>query len=798
MREQGSHRQRGTADLFFQMSIGPFHISNELDRGASERLEGYPRRELGSKRKVPPSPQFSFIIKNVRGDRHAPRLQGVCMMHKIHACLSISILSKQRITFWKCKMIAESTETKDVHSIVLATLPKFPALCSILCSALIIRKVYFSPSKRSNIYHRIICGLSCADILASLAFFFGTWLVPANTVGGFGPVYGAIGNDATCSLSGFFAQFAVASTLYNGTLTWFYLLTIYFSWSNRKLRKIEKWFHIIPFGFALLTASIAAGLDMYGNVEWLCWIKPDISDGEELTDAQKNYVYFQWIFLVGPVWVTMVFVSRGFFLLHKKMRENEKKMEKYKFSTKSIKAKQDLGGVKVADGIKDAWHKNKFGSKSYLLSTPKPCAKDNEGWRELRSQSIVVSNPKPSSSVQDGEGCRKLRSKSVAALKEPIFRDIESPEEVAGSATRATLCDLGGVEKGFHTEPKSIMRDYEYDEEIHTHVMLSDENTADQKGFQADVDREEDIYEEDVMLTMEEELVIEQVAISTSKDVQSVGTQNDALDSGRMSRKVRFSIIVDNIAKHQSSGATLQDTNDLVDVSIRSGNLGPRRHERRATFRDYFAKWSFLSTTEINDVADTTAKLTSSSLKRNKKVFKSLMIVRKKMNHQCSDETLQEESHDLGYDEPIHSGNSQLNKRRATFRSSFAKWSFLSTARSCDIVAGTTELIPLTASSLKRKKKLFNNASKSRQIAVQGMLYVCAFYITWLFPTIQRIMELSGSDQYFVVQLFDTILLPLQGLLNFTIYIRPKFMALRKNSPDSGFWGALWKASYEI
>jgi hypothetical protein len=42
MREQGSHRQRGTADLFFQMSIGPFHISNELDRGASERLEGYP------------------------------------------------------------------------------------------------------------------------------------------------------------------------------------------------------------------------------------------------------------------------------------------------------------------------------------------------------------------------------------------------------------------------------------------------------------------------------------------------------------------------------------------------------------------------------------------------------------------------------------------------------------------------------------------------------------------------------------------------------------------------------------
>ena len=575
--------------------------------------------------------------------------------------------------------------------------------------------MYFSPSKRSNIYHRIICGLSCSDILASFAYFFGTWLVPANKVGGFGSVYGAIGNDATCSLSGFFAQFAVASTLYNGTLTWFYLLTIYFSWSDRNLRKIEKWFHIIPIGFALLTSSIAAGLDMYGNVEWLCWIKPDTSDGEEPTAAQKNFVFFQWMFLVGPLWVTMVFVSRGFFLLHRKMRENERKMEKYKFSTKSIRAKLDVGGLKAADRIKDAGYSNtdrwsKLGSKSAVISIPKPCAKDNEGWRALRSQFIEVSNPKPSGSAQDGEGCRNERIKSmVVSRKEREFRAVESPKEVAGAlATRAALCELGGVENGLHTEPKAIMRDYEYDEEAHPRVMLINEKTAEQKGCQ-DVDREED-----TMLKMEEERLIEQVAISTP-NVQSVGTQNDALDSDRMSRNVRCSMIVDNIVEHQCPDETLKGTHDLdyVDVPIHSGNSGLRQ-KRRTTFRDSLAKWSFLSTApslEINDVAD------------------------------------------------------------------------------------TTELI---SSSLKRKKKLFNNASKSRQIAIQGMLYVCAFYITWLFPTIQRIMELSGSEQHFIVQLFVTFLLPLQGLLNFAIYIRPRFMALKKNSPDIGFWSALWKVSYEI
>ena len=66
------------------------------------------------------------------------------------------------------------------------------------------------------------------------------------------------------------------------------------------------------------------------------------------------------------------------------------------------------------------------------------------------------------------------------------------------------------------------MRKYEYDEEAHPGVMLSNEKTARQKGCQ-NVDREEDIDEEDTMLTKEEELLIEQVAISTSY-VQSVGT----------------------------------------------------------------------------------------------------------------------------------------------------------------------------------------------------------------------------------------------------------------------------------
>ena len=55
-----------------------------------------------------------------------------------------------------------------------------------------------------------------------------------------------------------------------------------------------------------------------------------------------------------------------------------------------------------------------------------------------------------------------------------------------------------------------------------------------------------------------------------------------------------------------------------------------------------------------------------------------------------------------------------------------------------------------TGSLRSSQRSRYNQASKSRQIAIQGMLYVCAFYITWLFPTLQRITELAVSKNFYV------------------------------------------------
>merc|ERR1711957_139255 len=95
----------------------------------------------------------------------------------------------------------------------------------------------------------------------------------------------------------------------------------------------------------------------------------------------------------------------------------------------------------------------------------------------------------------------------------------------------------------------------------------------------------------------------------------------------------------------------------------------------------------------------------------------------------------------------------------------------------------------------------FSNASQSRKIAVQGMLYVAAFYVTWLFPTLNRILELldwTGNIYHTIIHTTDAILLPLQGFLNFWIFITPRLTIYRKKRPEVSFFSALREVVFGI
>ena len=536
----------------------------------------------------------------------------------------------------------------------------------------------------------------------------GTWLVPANKVGGFGPVYGASGNDATCSLSGFFTQFAVAIPLYNGTLCWFYLLTIYYNWSNTKIRKVEKWFHIIPLGFACFTSITAVSLNLYGNVEWLCWIKPDIPSGEEASGAQKHFVYFQWLFLFGPIWITSMFVTTVMFLLYRKMRANEKRMQKYRYSIKSLRPDIDLiQRGESYESLKSLGNSGHGGKKRN--SAPQGLG-DGERWKKLRNSSKDQLKTLGSNLGRSG----------VCAIA------ISSTEEVSG----VFIDDVEDQAPSAMEGPTPFRR--------HLAESKDDEEDKGSDEFSGDdfkVTVLEDITEGVVLVIPDPENAEEWAGGAEEKS-------SDASDG--ITEDCKQEDILPNYtsgARRLRSNSCASDTTDKSRpsrVSFRDESQSRRpSYARKESFRS-----SIASGNEDDDDMDTPQKR-----RHPRWSFESLSYFSR-----ASSTT----------DAPAGSFNSNSSTREA------------------------------------RQKKLYNRALKSRQIAIQGMLYVCAFYVTWLFPTLQRITELSVSKNYFVLQILDTSLLPLQGLFNFIIYIRPRLMSYRKKHPTIGFWRSVRTVAFEV
>lgn len=92
-----------------------------------------------------------------------------------------------------------------------------------------------------------------------------------------------------------------------------------------------------------------------------------------------------------------------------------------------------------------------------------------------------------------------------------------------------------------------------------------------------------------------------------------------------------------------------------------------------------------------------------------------------------------------------------------------------------------------------------NNRALQRhtmQVIVQCLLYSFAFLNVTIWSTLATIMEMSGyirdslGKDYWML-LFTLFFFPIQGFFNFLIFIRPRYLFLRRENEDSGRWFAL-------
>lgn len=570
----------------------------------------------------------------------------------------------------------------STKSKVIAVAPKFTAFLSICGSLGIIIKVLCNRSRRKKPMHRIMLGMSICNVFCSIWYFASTWPIPAGTKDKFfgetdeDTIFWAAGdsNGISCSISGFFNQFAVVTPLYNITLSIFYLLVVNYNWKDNRIQKIEWLFHAIPLGYATFTSIFAAIADLYGYVPWTCWILPSPSeqlsgDTQELTPIQLRFPIFQWVFLFGVVWACIIVVTIIFIIIYRKMKKLERKMSRYSSFINT-----------------NTQHNNSY---SYGQSVILPPFDDRK-----RVQGDVDDNDNIDDDDEDADVC----------VDNFLYDGISNEEEVQNGTVENDKFNDGGrgadIENGFKNEKgkksdQEVERAAEDEEDEDENDGGSNDNKEEKKSNERN--NSNDAVEEDIH--------------SCNKDDSADGAR---LQSGSINRMNKLQIEQEEQKKQRIEIAATTSTS---------------------------TKGSTTTTTSRRDmrvVGRTLSWLTSS------------FTGRRNSNEGGGNDNNNEEN--------VNGGNHRRRKAAAAAK---------------------------------------NDAAQSQKIAVQGLLYVGAFYVTWLFPTISRITELTARKLYFPIQFLDTFLVPLQGFLNFFIYIRPRLLIYRKRNPNVGYWEAMKIVMFE-
>jgi hypothetical protein len=243
--------------------------------------------------------------------------------------------------------------------VTLFFLQKIACILSAVGSLMIISQVTRSQFNRQKIQQRLILCISIIDFQTSLVWVFTPLFMPA-----FSGYPWAVGNFASCDAQGFIVQYSSAGFLYMCALQFMYVLVIKYGWKERDVKKLEKWFHIIPNAFGLATATTALALKQYNPANWDCWIAPlpaDCTSSNEIrkgnTDLQEtdcirgdNANIFRWAFFFAPLWASILFCMVAMAIVHRTTKKAEVNFSK-KYNKFSMRA-SSAGEPQISDEVK--------------------------------------------------------------------------------------------------------------------------------------------------------------------------------------------------------------------------------------------------------------------------------------------------------------------------------------------------------------------------------------------------------------------------------------------------------------
>ncbi|GKY92089.1 hypothetical protein MPSEU_000180300 [Mayamaea pseudoterrestris] len=257
----------------------------------------------------------------------------------------------------------------QAQMVAMAITPKISGLLSMLGSGYIVRDCLRQlksgergrggtvTTSSGHIYQRLMIGMSISDMIMSFGFVLSTLLAPKDTPN----MWGNIGNTQSCTFSGMFNLFGVTPTLYNGSLSIYYLLRIRNGWTQSQLQNVEKWLHGIPWiwGISVVIASLALKLLNSGLFE--CWLAPfpqgcvssykATEDNPGTCTRGDNIELYQWGFDTIPKLMSIFIVTINMYLTWYSIYQQEK--QTLRFSMGSMAARRESEYAADTDSNED-------------------------------------------------------------------------------------------------------------------------------------------------------------------------------------------------------------------------------------------------------------------------------------------------------------------------------------------------------------------------------------------------------------------------------------------------------------
>lgn len=234
-------------------------------------------------------------------------------------------------------------EIRDIHGKATTIIRSSLAIISLTASCILIRIIQRSNDRFSTTYHRLLLGMSVADILLSIGYAHFNFTAPSDN-NYF--VWNARGNQMTCSAQGFVFLLGFSSSpLYNCSINLYSLAVVRYQKTNDYIRKrIEPFLHGGPILYAIITSTIllanknindAGGGSCYAPVyeppHCTGYEDGEIRDGFNIPCGRGRdgtvIPYYVLAFITFFLLPIIICVSIG--MIYRTVRQQEKRMEHF-------------------------------------------------------------------------------------------------------------------------------------------------------------------------------------------------------------------------------------------------------------------------------------------------------------------------------------------------------------------------------------------------------------------------------------------------------------------------------------